>query len=646
MPAELELARREGVELIRTGRFQTLTGSWNPTPKDIRAAVEAMACPAIRKPVIRIGHTDQRFAPAGDGEPALGWFENLRATDGGHTLVADQVTLPWLHSVQAAAYPSRSIEGNYNHRCSEGHVHPFVIHTVALLGVTPPGVQTLRSLNDLPELLGVAASGEVPDGAEHVQVTVHAGRHSFDESKHQRDGDGKFASAPGGGEGGSVPAAASGLKRNDKVAARIPLADGETYAGSAAIRSAGIALAAVDGPDGRSVRLGVGIDPDEIGRWAGADRGGTVVLDQQGMNQLREAIPQMLEAGKAGKARWRQMDKEIDRLEAAGDQEALDAHNEAMAAFGDFSVLDEGTITGGWGDLHLRVLMSDGEPRYYLEAKTGTTAPTVSNELIEASHLRRLAKLLEQAGAAAPVQAAADVPAHLDGLREARAQIAASAEQPSDLDPTDGLPAVDDVTPPPEPAEVPAPVLPAAEPEQPLTDPKEEDPVSDTDLSGLRSRLGLTDDADQEQILSAIDALKAKADTPPVPSPEMVAASAAATRAIEQAETARAEMQTELQRLSGELASIRASAATSVKTALFDGAVTAGKIKPAERESWEGRYDRAPEVISEILASIAPGTAVPVMASGTVGSPEPGAGSDDDWDDIVARLDGPNAKAV
>jgi hypothetical protein len=34
------------------------------------------------------------------------------------------------------------------------------------------------------------------------------------------------------------------------------------------------------------------------------------------------------------------------------------------------------------------------------------------------------------------------------------------------------------------------------------------------------------------------------------------------------------------------------------------------------------------------------------MASGTVGSPEPGAGSDDDWDDIVARLDGPNAKAV
>jgi 2'-5' RNA ligase len=174
---DVKLARRPDVELVRTGRFQTLTGSWNPTPADIRAAVEAMECPAIRKPVIRIGHTDKRFADAvisGDGEPALGWFENLRAADGGHTLVADQVTLPWLHSVQAAAYPSRSIEGNYNHRCSEGHTHPFVIHTVALLGVTPPGVQTLRSLNDLPEMLGVAATGEVPDGARPVQVTVMA----------------------------------------------------------------------------------------------------------------------------------------------------------------------------------------------------------------------------------------------------------------------------------------------------------------------------------------------------------------------------------------------------------------------------------------------------------------------------------------
>ena len=49
--------------------------------------------------------------------------------------------------------------------------------------------------------------------------------------------------------------------------------------------------------------------------------------------------------------------------------------------------------------------------------------------------------------------------------------------------------------------------------------------------------------------------------------------------------------------------------------ALFDAAVQAGKLKPADRESWEARYDRAPDVISEILASIAPNTAVPVAAS-------------------------------
>src|ERR1051325_957842 len=114
---DVELERRLGVELIKTGRWQASTGSWNPTPEDLAAAVEAQACPAVRKPVLKLGHSDPRF----DGEPALGWFENLHLTDGGNTLAGDQVALPWLHSVQAAAYPSRSVEGNYNHTCSSGH---------------------------------------------------------------------------------------------------------------------------------------------------------------------------------------------------------------------------------------------------------------------------------------------------------------------------------------------------------------------------------------------------------------------------------------------------------------------------------------------------------------------------------------------
>jgi hypothetical protein len=171
---DVQLARRAGVELIRTGSWSASTGSWNPTRQDILAAVEAQKCPAVRRPRLKLGHTDERFN--GDGEPALGWFENLRAGDGGHTLVADQVALPWLNQVQAAAYPDRSIEGAYRYRCGLGHEHPFVLTAVALLGVTPPAVSTLKSVQDLPDMLGVAAAEDVPDGAEHVEVTIHATR--------------------------------------------------------------------------------------------------------------------------------------------------------------------------------------------------------------------------------------------------------------------------------------------------------------------------------------------------------------------------------------------------------------------------------------------------------------------------------------
>ncbi len=289
----VDLARREGVELVRTGRWETMTGSWTPTAEDIAAAVDAQSCPAIRKPVVKLGHTDARFA-VGDGEPALGWFENLRATDGGSTLVGDQVTLPWLHSVQAAAYPSRSIEGNYNHRCGAGHVHKFVLTAVALLGVTPPAVKTIRNLNDLPGMLGVAASDpDVPEGAERVQVTIMARRRAedFDEGSTKRDAGGRFsrvdtndgpegrgASSGGsrtaggsgssgsssGSAGGSSPKPAAPLKDSLKIGDRIQLRDGETLAGGAQVDGTEgvVKVAVVDSPTGR--RLHIGLNPPEV----------------------------------------------------------------------------------------------------------------------------------------------------------------------------------------------------------------------------------------------------------------------------------------------------------------------------------------------------------------------------------------------
>ena len=309
----VDLARRNGIELVKTGRWAAMSGSWEPTPEDLASAVDAQACPAIAKPIIKLGHVDSRF----DGEPAFGWFENLRVADGGHTLLGDQVTLPWLDSVQAAAYPSRSVEGNYRHTCSEGHTHRFVLTAVALLGVTPPAVKTIRNLNDLPAMLGVAAGApEVPEGAQHVQVTIMAGRHAFDEHKIHRDGDGKFAHTSSG-NAPDLPAAKGGpLKDALKLDGRITLGRGETLTGTGSVRSAGIAVAAINGQAGPSVRLGVNIAPDDISSWRASNKGSTAVLDSDGVAALRAALPDMLDWGDQGKAHLKSLEKRDKELSA------------------------------------------------------------------------------------------------------------------------------------------------------------------------------------------------------------------------------------------------------------------------------------------------------------------------------------------
>lgn len=576
---DVELARRPDVELIRTGQFQTLTGSWNPTPADIKAAVEAMDCPAIRKPVIRIGHTDQRFAPKGDGEPALGWFENLRAADDGQTLIADQVTLPWLHSVQAAAYPSRSIEGNYRHRCSEGHVHPFVIHTVALLGVTPPGVQTLRSLNDLPEMLGVAASGEVPEGAEHVQVTVMAA-----------------AEAHTGAMVALIPA--------HEDAERL------TVEGGLAVEEIHLTLAYL----GEAEALGAAGRQDVIDAVSRAANGLPVLnadvfsaaVFNPGNANDRDACLVYLVSGDP-----------IDAVHDLVDESLFDVlwpmpspipaqHRPWFAHVTGVYTDDLGRI----GDLAARM-----GPIRFDRIRLAFAGEVIDIPLIPDG---------EQEDTVA-ASAADNIRGRIAGLRQARE----GKEQPVSA-------AAEDTPPEPDPA----PILPAAEPEPENTDPKE-DPVS-TDLSAFRSRLGLADDADESAITAAIDALKTKADTPAERTPEMVAASAAAESEKDELRKEVTVLASQVQTMSARLAEKEAATAATVKASVLDEAQRAGKFAPAEREQWNTDYDQAPGAVTRVLAAIAVGAAVPVAASGTVGSPEP-AGSDAEWDDIVSRLDAPKA---
>lgn len=196
-------------------------------------------------------------------------------------------------------------------------------------------------------------------------------------------------------------------------------------------------------------------------------------------------------------------------------------------------------------------------------------------------------------------------------------------------------PTPDDSAPPADP--VSATELPAAEPE-PTTE-KEEDPVSD--LSEFRSRLGLADDADDAAIRAALDAKLAEADKPAEPDPAVIAEAEAV-----KAENAdlRAEVEklgAKVESMSAKLAATEADNAAKAKASVLDEAQRLGKFKPANRAEWEKDYDENPGVTTRMLARIKPGTEVPVAPSGTVGSAEPE--NDDDFDAIMARLDGPLA---
>lgn len=154
VPATPALATVAGVELGSVGYWDISNATgWHPTADDFAAAIAALDCPAVRRPVLKFGHTGE----GGEGDPSIGLVDNLRLTDDGQTLVGDFVGIPaWLaeadsegRSVIASSYPDRSGEWQHDYVCQLGHTHPFVLHAMALLGVVRPGIGTLESLYDL-----------------------------------------------------------------------------------------------------------------------------------------------------------------------------------------------------------------------------------------------------------------------------------------------------------------------------------------------------------------------------------------------------------------------------------------------------------------------------------------------------------------
>lgn len=158
-----------GVELMRVGKWNLSTGEWECTTKEIAAAIEAHEKGILRKPVIRLGHNDPRFS----GDPAVGWLDNLRASEDGQALIGDMVGVPeWLAEILPSAYPSRSIEGLYDYTAPDGSEHEFVLTGLALLGATRPGVESLQSLQDVARLYDIAAAGQV--GGKAIELTIEA----------------------------------------------------------------------------------------------------------------------------------------------------------------------------------------------------------------------------------------------------------------------------------------------------------------------------------------------------------------------------------------------------------------------------------------------------------------------------------------
>jgi len=160
-PAAPALVTIPDVDIVATGTWNLSTGEATFTTDDLAAAVDASSCPAVGPPLIKLGHIDPRF----DGEPAVGRVANMTLTASGNKITGDLAGMPgWLGDVLPSAYPNRSIEGTYGFVCQIGHVHPFVITALALLGVASPGVGVLNSLEDIAALYGVAAAAAADPG--------------------------------------------------------------------------------------------------------------------------------------------------------------------------------------------------------------------------------------------------------------------------------------------------------------------------------------------------------------------------------------------------------------------------------------------------------------------------------------------------
>lgn len=172
-------------------------------------------------------------------------------------------------------------------------------------------------------------------------------------------------------------------------------------------------------------------------------------------------------------------------------------------------------------------------------------------------------------------------------------------------------------------AQAPKPSTPAAASASgPTETPEESMTLTNEHAASLRSRLGIADEtADGDTILAALDeALDEQVTDPPADPPAAVTVDTPAAPAEPSIPD---EVRAELVRQSEELAALKAQNAAKSRTTFFDGLLDTGRLKPADRATWESRYDRSPEgasMVTEILSNRAANSEVPLAEIGHGGT--------------------------
>lgn len=144
----------KGVELVKAGTWQGLTGPVTLTREDLADALAASQDPEVDHAALKLGHIDPRF----DGQPAAGWVERLRLSDDGQTLLGDLVDMPSkLAAIMPSAFRRRSAELRRNVVTPSGRRYRMALSGLALLGVQAPAVKGLADV-----LTHYASEGETP----------------------------------------------------------------------------------------------------------------------------------------------------------------------------------------------------------------------------------------------------------------------------------------------------------------------------------------------------------------------------------------------------------------------------------------------------------------------------------------------------